>query len=191
MSRESSKPNPDDFPPNEDKAPWSGDFLEIHNVIRDTLADPNFDLENKESSALKITSALSESVGGRIIYIPLGYKMVRSQRNLAIYKALRDGTATARNLAITYDLSVASVYQVAANMRMKLGEPVNSDCTSPYFQRAANRIRNKEIRDAIRLNLATPRELSKKYGLTLTHIRWIVGKSENQSQTDMPPQEEN
>lgn len=191
MSREFSNHDSNDSPPTEDKAPWRGDFLEMHNVIRDTLADPKLNLESKESAAQKITMAISESVGGRIIYVPLGYKMVRSQRNLEIYRALRDGTATARSLAISHDLSVATIYQVAANMQMKLGESVSSDCTSPYFQRAANRRRNKEIRDAIRLNIATPRELAKKYGLTLTHIRWIAGKPETQSTTDTSPQEQN
>lgn len=189
MSRESSGSDSDGLPPVKDKLPWRGDFLELHNAILDTLADSKVDLGDKDNAALLIATAISDAMGGRVLYIPIGYKTVISNRNLAIYSALRDGTATARDLAISHDLSVSTVYQVAANMKMKLGETDEGNSTSPYFQRVANRRRNKEILDAIRLNLATPRELSKKYGVSLGHIRWIAGKLKAEPLTEIPPQE--
>ena len=99
---------------------WEGTALQLFKSIESSIA---YALEHgvtPDHLASNVVTGLSISFGGRVIYIPRGFKYELAQRNEEIYAAWKIDTPIA-DISKKYGLTSATIYDIVANFAKEEG----------------------------------------------------------------------
>ncbi|MGR3889095.1 hypothetical protein FW764_19465 [Pseudomonas sp. 1152_12] len=99
---------------------WEGIALQLFKSIESSIA---YALEHgvtPDHLASNVVTGLSISFGGRVIYIPKGFKYERAQRNEEIYAAWKSDMAIS-DISKKYGLTSATTYDIVANFAKEEG----------------------------------------------------------------------
>lgn len=94
---------------------WTGSALNLFSSIEEALTEAQKQDSSPAFLASEVVTGLSKVFGGRVLYIPIGYRYEREQRNREIY-ALLEGGMSVRDLAKKYRLSFTTIYEIIAKL---------------------------------------------------------------------------
>jgi len=114
------------------------------------------------------TTAIKQSLGGQLFYIPMGLDGARHDRDMKICEAWEAGLATIGELAIRFEMSQQQIYALLNRLSDKYR-------SSHSGLREARKVRNEKL-VAGRIAGATYRELGQEFGLCAYYVREIIQK---------------
>lgn len=99
---------------------WEGTALELFKSIESSIAYALEHGATPDHLASNVVTGLSTSFGGRVIYIPKGFKYERVQRNEEIYAAWKSDMPIT-DISKKYGLTSATTYDIVANFAKEEG----------------------------------------------------------------------
>jgi Mor family transcriptional regulator len=101
-------------------AAWEGTALKLFKSIENSITDALEEGSTPEHLASEVITGLSRYFGGRVIYIPKGFKYGREQRNKEIYCAWKNDIPIS-DLSKKHGLTSATTYEIVANFAKEEG----------------------------------------------------------------------
>jgi Mor family transcriptional regulator len=97
-------------------AAWEGFALELSAAVECALTSP---MENNLSSkqlAEHVVLTIFKSLGGQVVYIPMGLRVAKARRNEELFSDWKNGFSIT-DLAKKYKLTAPSVYDLIARLK--------------------------------------------------------------------------
>ncbi|WP_191625018.1 Mor transcription activator family protein [Pseudomonas fluorescens] len=99
---------------------WEGTALELFKSVESSIAHALEQGSTPEHLASEVITGLSKYFGGRVIYIPKGFRYDREQRNKEIYCAWKNNVSIS-DLSKKHGLTSATTYEIVANFAKEEG----------------------------------------------------------------------
>ena len=99
---------------------WEGTALELFKSIESSIAYALKHGVSPDHLASNVVTGLSINFGGRVIYIPRGFKYELAQRNEEIYAAWKSDIPIV-DISKKYGLTSATTYDIVANFAKEEG----------------------------------------------------------------------
>lgn len=99
---------------------WEGTALELFKSVESSIAHALEHGLTPDHLASNVVTGLSINFGGRVIYIPKGFKCELAQRNEEIYAAWKSDIPII-DISKKYGLTSATTYDIAANFAKEEG----------------------------------------------------------------------
>lgn len=145
---------------------FNGTLRHMYSIILGKAAISDLSSISPERFAHISTVAISESMGGQLCYIPMGFKSALQERALKICELWDCGGSTITELALKFQVSQQHVYEVLNRHSEKYR-------STHFGNRNARRERNAKLL-ASREAGATYRQLGQEYGLCSNYVRNII-----------------
>lgn len=145
---------------------FNGTLRHMYSIILGKAAISDLSSISPERFAHISTVAISESMGGQLCYIPMGFKSALQERALKITALWDSGGSTITELALKFQVSQQHVYEVLNRHSEKYR-------STHFGNRNARRERNAKLL-ASREAGATYRQLGQEYGLCSNYVRNII-----------------
>lgn len=100
---------------------WEGVALEIFQSVEKSIARSVKLDASPNNLANEAVLEIVKELGGRVIYIPTGFRHDREQRNREIYNLWKDNDVPVRDLAKKYRRSSGAIYEIIANLAKEDG----------------------------------------------------------------------
>lgn len=101
-------------------ATWEGTALKLFKSVESSIAHAFEKGSTPEHLASEVITGLSKYFGGRVIYIPKGFRYDREQRNKEIYSDWKND-ASISDLSKKHGLTSATTYDIVANFANEEG----------------------------------------------------------------------
>ncbi|MEO4013053.1 Mor transcription activator family protein [Pseudomonas rossensis] len=99
---------------------WEGTALELFKSVESSIAYALEQGSTPEHLASEVVTGLSKYFGGRVIYIPKGFRYDREQRNNEIYGAWKCDVSVS-DISKKYGLTSATTYEIIASFAKEEG----------------------------------------------------------------------
>lgn len=140
---------------------------ELFSAFLDGFRKQNTLPQDHELLAGIATAAVKESLGGRVLYIPLAAGSKKEARNKQILAAWRGGCKSIRDLALKFNISQQRVYEVLAdNQEQPVGKAGR--------KRGSFDARNKAIYQAWVSGEKNEAQLALEHRLSSDYVKQIV-----------------